>query len=63
MAKAGRAAAERRLSLLGLALAAIEEGDYGYCKECDDPVGYRRLRARPETPFCLDCQQAREKMQ
>jgi DnaK suppressor protein len=61
MAKAGRAANERRLTLLGSALLVLEDGDYGYCRECDDPVGYRRLKARPETPFCIDCQQAREK--
>lgn len=61
MAKAGRAANERRLALLGAALRALEEDDYGYCRECEDPVGYRRLKARPETPFCVECQEAREK--
>lgn len=61
MAKAGRAANERRLALIAVALSAIEQGDYGYCRECDDPVGYHRLKARPETPFCVECQQAKEK--
>jgi DnaK suppressor protein len=62
MAKAGRAANERRLALLGTALRALKEDDYGFCRECEDPVGFGRLKARPETPFCVECQGAREKL-
>ena len=37
------------------ALAAIESGDYGFCRRCQEPVGYKRLKARPESPFCVPC--------
>ena len=29
-------------------------------KDDAKPVRYRRLKARPETPFCLECPDARE---
>ncbi len=38
----------------------LEQGDYGDCVECGDPVGYARLKARPEAPFCIGCQSQRE---
>jgi len=38
------------------ALNLIERGDYGLCRRCEDPIGYPRLKARPESPYCLDCQ-------
>ncbi len=60
MAEAARRQAERRLGQVKVALAALEEGDYGLCRECDEPIGHRRLSARPETPFCLACQGRRE---
>ena len=49
-----------RLRLTVAALGRFSRGDYGYCIECDDPVGYPRLVAQPETSLCLSCQQARE---
>ena len=60
MTKASRAAYERKLRLVGAALQTMAKGEYGYCRSCEEPVGYRRLKARPETPFCLECQDARE---
>lgn len=42
------------------ALARVADGTYGLCLECDEPIGYARLQARPETPLCRRCQQARE---
>ena len=36
-------------------LAAIESGDYGCCRRCDEPISYGRLKARPESPFCVPC--------
>ncbi len=60
MAKSGRRSLEVRLQQVRAALATLERGDYGICRECEEPIGYARLKARPETPFCLDCQGARE---
>ena len=56
MAKANRAGTERRLKLIESALIAIKQQRYGECRRCEEPIGYPRLKARPESPFCLDCQ-------
>ena len=45
-----------RLQQIEQALRLIEDGEYGLCRRCEEPVGYPRLKARPETPFCLHCQ-------
>jgi DnaK suppressor protein len=56
MAKANRAGTEKRLKLIEAALLAIRQQRYGECRRCEEPIGYRRLKARPESPLCLDCQ-------
>ena len=62
MARAGVSALERRLNQIASALAATASGAYGYCRRCEEPIGYKRLKAGPETPFCLRCQAESEKM-
>lgn len=56
MAKATRARNATRMRQVAAALSKARDGEYGYCRKCDEPVGYGRLKARPETPFCVDCQ-------
>lgn len=60
MAKANRAAAELRARQVEAALRRLDEDEYGPCQGCGEEVGYRRLKARPEAPFCLACQAQRE---
>lgn len=60
MAKAGRAAYQRRLAQVRLARSAVADGEYGYCRDCAEPIGYPRLSARPEAPFCVACQERLE---
>lgn len=54
---------QRRLGQTKAAWSALEHGAYGACRDCEEPIGYRRLRARPETPLCLQCQNGRETRQ
>jgi len=56
MAKANRDGHQRRLNLIEAALSALRKGNYGECRRCQEPIGYPRLKARPESPFCLGCQ-------
>ena len=56
MAQATKRGLELRLSQCRAALGAVERGAYGECRSCEEPIGYQRLCARPETPFCLACQ-------
>jgi hypothetical protein len=37
------------------ALVRIGADRYGYCHWCSAPIGSIRLRAMPETRFCIDC--------
>ena len=56
MAKATRQQAQLRLTQCQVALSAFDRDEYGLCRKCEEPIGYRRLSARPEAPFCLECQ-------
>ena len=47
------------------ALQRIEEGEYDLCESCGNPIGKKRLLARPETTYCIVCkeeQESQEKM-
>jgi len=44
-----------QLKQVEVALKAVAEDEFGYCKRCGEPIGYRRLKARPETPCCVPC--------
>ncbi len=39
----------------------LEDGIYGFCLDCGEPIDERRLQALPATPFCTDCQTAHER--
>jgi DnaK suppressor protein len=60
MALATVRATEVRLAQVKRALTAFASGEYGGCVGCEENIGYRRLRSRPETPLCLRCQTERE---
>lgn len=46
-----------RLQQIEAALAAFDEGRYGFCNRCKEPIDVDRLLALPEAPLCLACQQ------
>jgi len=37
------------------ALAKLEEGSYGRCDRCGNPIAPARLEAVPESVLCIDC--------
>ena len=43
------------------ALVRIDNGTYGYCEEGDEPIGIKRLEARPIATLCIECQELHEK--
>ena len=61
MSQASRQAARQGLEQVKAALQRIASGDYGYCVECEEDIDFARLQARPEAPFCIDCQSGRER--
>ncbi|MGH6969447.1 MAG: RNA polymerase-binding protein DksA [Stellaceae bacterium] len=55
---------ERKLiSKIDAALMRIEDGSYGYCEETTEPIGIRRLEARPIATFSLEAQERHERME
>jgi DnaK suppressor protein len=42
------------------ALERIEEGAYGSCEQCEEPIGKRRLDALPWARLCVTCQDRQE---
>lgn len=56
----------RYLKLIGKidsALKRIEEGEYGYCEETGEPIGLKRLEARPIATLSIEAQERHEKME
>lgn len=45
------------------ALELIESGDYGYCEDTGEPIGLKRLIARPTATLSIEAQERREKLQ
>ena len=60
MVQANRRTARTRLTRIEAALRRHVNGEYGLCVECEEEIGFARLKAQPESPFCIDCQGNRE---
>jgi len=60
MAELNKRQLEIKLKQVEGALISIAEGSYGTCRSCMGEIHPDRLDARPETPFCIDCQEAFE---
>ncbi|MEH6755286.1 MAG: RNA polymerase-binding protein DksA [Alphaproteobacteria bacterium] len=55
---------ERKLiSKIDDALRSIETGDYGYCEDTGEPIGVRRLIARPIATLSIEAQERHERME
>jgi len=53
-----RASAERRdvaLRRIAAALKRIDDGEYGWCQKCDEPINPKRLEFDPTVLLCIDC--------
>ena len=53
---------ERKLiNKINDALKRIDEGSYGYCEETGEPIGIKRLEARPVATLSIEAQEMHEK--
>ena len=53
---------ERKLiSKIDAALSRIDTGTYGFCEETDQPIGIRRLEARPIATLSIEAQERHER--
>lgn len=46
---------EKELRDINNALKRIEDGSYGICKYCHQPIAEKRLEARPTSSTCIEC--------
>jgi DnaK suppressor protein len=49
------------IAKIDAALARIEEGTYGFCEETGEPIGLKRLDARPIATLSLEAQERHER--
>ncbi len=49
------------ISKIDAALRRIDEGEYGYCEVTGDPIGLKRLIARPVATMTVEAQEAHER--
>jgi DnaK suppressor protein len=55
---------ERKLIVkIDQALRRIEEGTYGYCEETGEPIGVKRLEARPIATLGIEAQERHERLE
>ena len=49
------------ISKIDSAIKKIKDGTYGYCEETGEPIGIKRLIARPIATLCIAAQEKHEK--
>ena len=52
---------ERLLKAIDAALTRIDDGTYGICSACGQPIDEERLEALPWTTQCIDCKRKEER--
>jgi DnaK suppressor protein len=55
--------ARKLVAKIDQALGRIEAGTYGFCEESGDPIGLRRLEARPIATLSIEAQERHERME
>ena len=50
----------RNLVQIGAALKRIDDGEFGICLDCEEPISAKRLAAVQWARYCLRCQEMRD---
>ena len=58
-----RSRESRLIKKIRESLQAIENGTYGICEDCEEPIAIERLMARPVTSYCIACKSRRESLE
>jgi DnaK suppressor protein len=55
---------ERKLiAKIDAAVQRVEDGSYGFCEETGEPIGIRRLEARPIATLSIEAQERHERLE
>jgi DnaK suppressor protein len=60
MAKASGQRREAMLRKIEAALKRIDDGSYGHCRDCDEPINPKRLEFDPTALRCIECESTLE---
>ena len=60
MAKASSHRREATLKHIAAALKRLDDGEFGLCLNCDEPINPKRLEFDPTVTLCIDCASAAE---
>ena len=60
MAQASSQRREQMLQQITAALARIDSDEFGYCRDCEEPIPGKRLEFDPTSTRCVDCAAAAE---
>jgi len=55
--------ARKLINKIDQALQRVENGTYGYCEDTGEPIGLRRLEARPIATLSIEAQERHERME
>jgi DnaK suppressor protein len=55
--------ARKLINKIDQALSRVETGTYGFCEETGEPIGLRRLDARPIATLSIEAQERHERME
>ena len=55
--------ARKLIAKINQALQRVEAGTYGYCEETGEPIGLKRLEARPIATLSIEAQERHERME
>lgn len=50
---------KKHLVAIDYAILRIENGTFGICRGCREPISETRLKAMPQSPLCLECEEQR----
>lgn len=50
----------KSLTQINRAIERIEDGEFGICLDCEEPISPKRLAVVPWAAYCLHCQQLRD---
>ncbi len=52
----------KMLNKIQASIRAIDSGEYGYCQDTGEPIGLKRLLARPTATLSVEAQERRERL-
>jgi len=55
--------ARKLIAKIDAALQRIEDGSYGFCEETQEPIGIKRLEARPIATLSIEAQERHERLE